>query len=94
MLRILALICILSSMPVACLKYVWLPGTVAEFVDLQHDPFPWGSASYHEDRALRLSRVSFALVLYALGTVSLVGLCLITRGTLSRRVQTASWLTW
>ena len=91
-LRILAIMCILASMPLACLKYPWLPSTVAEFVDLQHDPYPWGTESYHQDRARRLSRVTLALTLYTLGTVSLVALCLIANGTTSRRVQAASWL--
>src|SRR3989442_1293506 len=91
-LRILAMICILASMPLACLKYPWLPATVGEFVDLQRDPYPSGTESYHQDRARRLSRVTLALFLYALGTVSLVGLCLVAKGATSRRVEAASWL--
>lgn len=91
-LRILAITCIVASMPLACLKYPWLPATVVEFVDLQHDPYPLGTESYHQDRARRLSRVTLALLLYTLGTVSLVGLCFVAKGAMSRRVQAASWL--
>ena len=90
--RALAVACILAATPVACLKYPWLPATVMEFAELQRDPYPSGSESYHEDRARRSSRVSVALLLCALGTVSLFGLCLVAGGASSRKVQTVTWL--
>ena len=92
LLRVLASVCILAAIPLACVKYPWLPATVWEFRDLQHDPYPWGSESYHQDRARRLSRVTLALLLYALSTCSLIGLCLVAKGASSRRVQALSWL--
>ena len=70
----MALGCIVASLPVAFLQYPWLPATVIEFGELQHDPAPWGTESYHIDRERRLGRVESALILYALGTFSLSGL--------------------
>jgi hypothetical protein len=72
--RLMALGCIVASLPAALLQLPWLPVTVSEFVELQHDPAPWGTASYHEDRERRLERVESALVLYALGILALSGL--------------------
>jgi len=90
--RVLAVACILAATPLACVKYPWLPATAIEFTELQREPYPGGTESYHEDRDRRSSRVSVALLLYASGTVSLVGLFLVARGVTSRRAQTITWL--
>jgi hypothetical protein len=92
LLKCAALGCLLAAGPLACLKYPWMPATIAEYAELQHDPYPWGSASYHEDRARRLERVRLALLLYALGSASLVGLGLIAANVPPRFVQTACWI--
>src|SRR5438309_9329157 len=70
----MALGCLVASLPLALLQFPWLPATVIEFVELQHDPAPWGTESYHIDRERRLGRVESALVLYALGIIALSGL--------------------
>jgi hypothetical protein len=72
--RLMALGCIVASLPIALLQYPWLPATVIEFAELQHDPAPWGTESFHIDRERRLGRVEPALILYALGTLALSGL--------------------
>jgi hypothetical protein len=90
--RALAVACILAATPVACLKYPWLPAIAIEFVELRHDPYPGGTESYHEDRDRRSARTNVALLLYALGTFSLVGLSLVATGVISRRLQTITWL--
>ena len=71
--RIMALGCIVASLPIAFLQFPWLPARVIEFVELQHDPAPWGTASYHMDRERRLGRVESGLILYALGIFALAG---------------------
>src|SRR5215469_13328507 len=91
-LRVAALGCILASLPIAFLTFPWLPATVMEFRELQHDPAPWGTASYHADRAQRRERVRLALVLYALGTISLCGLYAIVASILPWWVQTVIWI--
>ena len=70
----MALGCIVASLPIAFLQYPWLPATVIEFGQLQHDPAPWGTESYHIDRERHLGRVKSALILYAFGTFALSGL--------------------
>src|SRR5882724_11987778 len=67
----MALGCIVASLPIAFLQYPWLPATVIEFGQLQHDPAPWGTESYHIDRERPLGRVKSALILYAFGTFAL-----------------------
>jgi hypothetical protein len=91
-LRVAALVCILGSAPVALLKYPWLPAMVKEFSQLLHDPAPGGTASYHEYRAQRLERVEFALLLYALGSVSLGGLGAMVANLLPWWADLAGWL--
>ena len=89
--RIVAVGCILASAPIAFLSYPWLPATVMEFVELQHDPAPWGTASYHQGRAERLERVNRALVLYGAGTVSLCGLSAIIAQVLPWWLEVSAW---
>ena len=91
LLRVMALGCILASAPVAFLKYPWLPATLLEFAELQHDPAPWGTRSYHVGRAQRLERVQLALLLNALGTVSLCGLVAIVAKALPWWAELATW---
>jgi len=90
-LRITALVCIFASTPVAFLTYPWMPATVMEFVDLQHDPAPWGTASYHEGREQRMEHVRLALILYALGTLSLAGFWAIVAAVLPWWLESAAW---
>jgi hypothetical protein len=87
LLRIMALVCILASAPVAFWKYPWLPATLMEFAELQHDPAPWGTPSYHvlprrSRAAPRASEARLVLLLDALGTVSLYWLVTIVAKTL------------
>jgi len=90
--RVLALVCILASTPVCFLKYPWLPATVIEYAELQHDPAPWGTPSYHAARAERLSRVRIALLLYGLGTVALCGLVGVLVKALPWWAELSSWV--
>ncbi len=89
--RIIALACILASAPLAFLTYPWLPATAREFAELQHDPAPWGTPSYHQGRAERLQRVEAALLLYGLGTVCLVGLSAVVAETLPWILELLTW---
>lgn len=76
-LRILAICCILASLPLAFLKYMALPATIMEFVDLQRRPVSWATTSYRVWRTQRIAHLELAFLLYALGTVSLVALYVI-----------------
>ena len=89
--RIVAVACMLASAPLGFLKYPWLPATVMEFAELQHDPAPWGTPSYHEGRAERLARVKLALLLYGLGTISLCGLSAIIAQVLPWWLELLTW---
>lgn len=90
--RGLALACLLASAPLALVKYPWLPATVLEFVELQGDPVPAGTPSYHAGRAERRRRVETALLLYALGTASLAGLVQLAGAPPGGRAVAAIWL--
>jgi hypothetical protein len=90
-LRIVAACCLLGSAPLALVEFLWLPATVIEFVQLQHDPAPWGTPSYHAGREVRLNRVREALLLYALGAAALCGLCIVVANVLSWRGELAIW---
>lgn len=91
LLSILAFGCLLGSAPVALLAYPWLPVTVMEFVDLQHDPAPWGTASYHEGREQERDRVERALLLYVLGIVVIPGLGVMVVKRLPWWVEVTIW---
>lgn len=93
MLRILALVCILASIPIACVKYPWLPVTVGELVQLQSEPpNPESTESYSIDRTRRRNRLIHAVALYGLGTASLFGLSAVALGGYSRKINAASWI--
>ena len=89
--RIVAVACMLASAPLGFLKYPWLPATVMEFAELQHDPAPWGTPSYHQGRVERLARVKLALLLYCLGTISLCGLSAIIAQVLPWWLELLTW---
>jgi hypothetical protein len=89
--RIAAVVCILTSAPLCVLKYPWLPATVLQFAELQHDRAPWGTPSYHQGREERLARVKLALLLYALGTASLCGLLAIAAQVLPWWLEPLTW---
>ena len=91
--RIIAVGCIVASLPIAFLQFPWLPAMVIEFVELQHDPAPWGTASYHMDRERRLGRVESALILYALGIFALAGLGAIVVKVVPWWAELAIWIT-
>jgi small neutral amino acid transporter SnatA (MarC family) len=90
-LRTLAFVCLVASMPLACVKYPWMPATVMEFVELQRDPSPQGTASYHAARSTRLQGVGLALTLYALGTISQFGLSIVATKAAPRWIEVAAW---
>lgn len=81
----------LAAAPLAFVEFLWLPATVSEFVQLQHDPAPWGTPSYHEYREVRLNQVRQSFLLYALGTAALCGLCTVVANVLSWRGELAIW---
>jgi hypothetical protein len=67
-----------------------------EFAELQHDPAPWGTPSYHvlprrSRAAPRASEARLVLLLYALGTVSLYWLVTIVAKTLPWWAELATW---
>jgi hypothetical protein len=64
-LRLLAAMCLVAAVPLACIKYPWMPATVMETVASYHEPYPDGSASYLADRR-RLFEWHLATGLYIL----------------------------
>lgn len=91
-LRILAATCLAAALPVACIKYPWMPATIMETVASYHEPYPDGTASYLADRRRLFVEWHLATGLYVLGTASLVGLLLIATQRASRRFQVAFWI--
>ncbi len=90
--RVLAAMCLVAALPLACIKYPWLPVTVRETVASYHEPYPDGSASYLADRKRLFVEWHLATGLYVLGTASLVGLWFIASQRSSRRLQIAFWV--
>jgi hypothetical protein len=90
-LRIAAACCLLGAAPLAFVEFLWLPATVIESVQLQHDSAPWGTPSYHAGREVRLNRAREALFLYALGAAALCGLCIVVANVFSWRVELGIW---
>jgi hypothetical protein len=88
----MALACIVASLPIAFLTFPWLPATVIEFAELQHDPAPSGTESYHADRERRLGRIEAALALYALGIIALGGLGAIVAKVLPWWAELTIWI--
>ena len=91
-LRLLAAMCLAAALPLACIKYPWMPATVRETVASYHEPYPDGSASYLADRKRLFVEWHLATGLYVLGTVSLVGLWSIASQRSSRRLQLVFWV--
>jgi hypothetical protein len=90
--RLLAAMCLIAALPLACIKYPWLPVTVRETVASYHEPYPDGSASYLADRKRLFVEWHLATGLYVLGTASLLGLWCIATQRSSRRLQLAFWV--
>jgi hypothetical protein len=91
-LRLLAAMCLVAALPLACIKYPWMPATVMETVASYREPYPDGSASYLADRRRLFVQWHLATGLYVLGTASLVGLWSIAMQRTSRRLQVAFWV--
>jgi len=91
-LRPLAAMCLVAALPLAGIKYPWMPATVRETVASYHEPYPEGSASYLADRRRLFIEWHLATGLYVLGTASLVGLWSIATQRASRRLQVALWI--
>ncbi len=91
-LRLLAAMCLVAALPLACIKYPWMPATIMETVASYHEPYPDGSASYLADRRRLFVEWHLASGLYVLGTASLVGLLSIATQRSSRRLQVAFWI--
>jgi hypothetical protein len=91
-LRLLAAMCLVAALPLACIKYPWMPATVMETVASYREPYPDGSASYLADRRRLFVEWHLATGLYVLGTASLVGLWSIATQRTSRRLQVAFWV--
>jgi hypothetical protein len=90
--RVLAVGSLLASTPVALLKYPWLPATVMEFVQLRREPPSYATESYRQDRARLIRSTRVALLLYALGTASLWGLCFLAVGRLRWWTEIGTWM--
>ncbi len=84
--------CLVAALPLAVVKYPWMPVTIIETVASYHEPYPDGTASYLADRRRLFVRWHLATGLYLLGTVSLAGLACIVMPCLSRRAQAAVWI--
>ncbi|HYX68715.1 MAG TPA: hypothetical protein VE825_06255 [Terriglobales bacterium] len=90
-LRVAAFACLLASAPISLLMYPWLPAAAMEFVELQRDPAPGATLSYYDSREHQRQRAEAALLLYALGTVALVGLGAIAAKLLPWWAEMAGW---
>jgi hypothetical protein len=90
--RLLAAMCLAAALPLACIKYPWMPVTVRETVASYHEPYPDGSNSYLADRKRLFVEWHLATALYVLGTASLFGLFSIATQRSSRRLQLAFWI--
>ncbi|HYL93681.1 MAG TPA: hypothetical protein VEW69_11065, partial [Alphaproteobacteria bacterium] len=84
--------CILASLPVAFLKYPWLPATIMEYAELRREPAPGATQSYYEGRQHNLERTELALVWYFIGTVALGGLVVVAAGIVPWWVELAIWI--
>ena len=84
--------CLAAALPLACIKYPWMPATIRETVASYHEPYPDGSASYLADRKRLFVEWHLATGLYVLGTASLFGLWSIATQRSSRRLQVAFWI--
>jgi hypothetical protein len=84
--------CLVAALPLAWIKYPWMPATIMETVASYHEPYPDGTASYLADRNRLFAEWHLATALYILGTASLVGLGSIATQRASRRLQIACWI--
>ena len=84
--------CLVAALPVAGIKYPWMPATIMETVASYREPFPEGTASYLADRRRLFVQWHLATGLYILGTASLAGLWSIATQRASRRLQIACWI--
>jgi hypothetical protein len=84
--------CLVAALPLACIKYPWMPATVLETMAAYHEPYPEGTVSYLADRRRLFVEWHLASGLYVLGTASLVGLLSIATQRSSRRLQIAFWI--
>ena len=91
-LRLLAAMCLVAALPLACIKYPWMPVTVRETVASYREPYPDGTASYLANRKRLFVEWHLATGLYVLGTASLLGLWSIATQRSSRRLQLAFWV--
>jgi len=89
--RGLAIVLLACSMPLACMKYPWLPATVSELLALHGPAIPRGSSSYQAYREHRLRQLYAAMALYGLGTASLGGLVCLSAGVGRRKVRVIAW---
>jgi FtsH-binding integral membrane protein len=90
--RLLAVMCLVAALPLAVVKYPWMPATIIETVASYHEPYPDGTALYLAGRRRDFMQWHFATGLYLLGTVSLVGLARIVVGRPSIRAQVEVWI--
>jgi hypothetical protein len=90
--KVIAAACVLIAFPTNLLKMPWLPSTISIFFHTVSEFSVVGTAAYAADRAMRLQRVSIALLLYALGIYALVGLCLIVARELRSFTERSIWL--
>jgi hypothetical protein len=89
---VIATACILIGFPANLLKMPWLPSTISIFFQTITEFSVVGTASYDADRAMRLQRLSIALLLYALGIYALIGLCLIVAREFRSLTERSIWL--
>jgi FtsH-binding integral membrane protein len=84
--------CLVAALPLAVIKYPWMPATIIETVASYHEPYPDGTAMYLAGRRRLFMQWHFATGLYLLGTVSLVGLARLVMRRPSIRAQVEIWI--
>lgn len=90
-LRITAVGCLVMSLPIAFLKYPWLPATILEYNELRQAPSS-GTPSYQQDHEHQIELTQKALSLYATGSLALCGLAAIVLGILPYWAEIGAWL--
>ena len=90
--RLLAATCLVAALPLAFVKYPWMPTTIIETVASYHEPYPDGTALYLAGRRRLFMEWHFATGLYLLGSVSLAGLACIVMRRPSLLAQVQVWI--
>jgi hypothetical protein len=91
--RVLAVLCLTVSGPIAAVKLPWMPATIIETIQsYEPEPYPNGTADYLEDRRRLFVEHHIASGMYLLGIAAAVVLFAIAGQRLPRSVQPVGWL--